>query len=1091
MAKTERLTKKRVLELFKQVDFQEDQILISTHPHSQRILTETGLGNFIRRHREALQGDRRGEAGERELVDNLVSELNDIFGEDIRGIVTRQANARFFYARAQAERNRLTRLTSVYSKLLKENTERKEAEEKTAAEQQKTVDNLFEQVEAGKKTLKDIDARLEGPVIKEELAALRKERDAARLRDQAAWYEERFKDAYIGKGIRSLFRRLPKDPQDIIDVLKPLADEAGAVCPYIQVEGLGERKKGFAEIEAEANIKAYIKKVTGIIPDLRTEQERSIGLSAEEQARVQKALDETRERIAYHTEQMANAKANERYIAGQQMEDPDFALAAENAKKGKGAMLAFAQRELERLIKEDANPLQILAYEAFIDARQEQERILEDFRETKLSWFPLSKRLEDIEDQQVVDTLESDLNLEDPNYMDIALEHYMAAAYIKAPKDPVRSAYEDRAYRYFSRYLPNLRGQNGRFAMISAKADNARVAMETFVEHSLNVDIVKHQDATFDPKSIKKYTEMLDKRVEATHRRLEVINPEYDRLQRYNQNPALARFMALTMAREEIINIQRGLAKDEQGQPIAFTEEHEIQLAAIAKEMVSVMETTKVEGTYIDLQEAASIATETLIPGYDQVREFAAMQYPKLDLSKAADRAVLRDLEADFQAQLQMNHINTIAPEKMIAYMEIMGVDTSKQEDIDAYIAANRSGILEYFSKGGTVYPASLEAYKDLLADPAKLAADPTKLAEIYQAFGSKDLKVEYNPTTRQFTLASGDNKPVVIPPERLADKDFMKTMGMILENPEDKELQAVIAADAGISIAAALDKRADFVMVSTEVQDMGLLGHSAFALNNEEDYAKARVELGKMLTSPAAWAAHKEQMIAAAKAANQPAPTTEAIRAALFAKYQAQYAELLDTYNAHRAEIQQMKNPPVQEAPKTTTMTSEATFRTEKRTRKGQEVSGTKKTLFEKFNGKTVKKKDGTEEHKPGFLEAIKTFDETEKSPEAQAMLDQAVAMAFGATLEYINTYNLSPEVIAALNEQLKAQGIAITPIPALAEDGKTPLVDENNNPIYSGNSIVRETEGSIQTFTLGQDGKVNVVEQPKVQAEEQGGGQ
>ena len=92
---------------------------------------------------------------------------------------------------------------------------------------------------------------------------------------------------------------------------------------------------------------------------------------------------------------------------------------------------------------------------------------------------------------------------------------------------------------------------------------------------------------------------------------------------------------------------------------------------------------------------------------------------------------------------------------------------------------------------------------------------------------------------------------------------------------------------------------------------------------------------------------------------------------------------------------------------------------------------------------------------------------------------------------MEYINTYNLSPAVIAALNEQLKKQGITITPIPAMAEDGKTPLVDENNNPIYNGNSIVRVTEGSIQTFTLGEDGKVNVVEQPKVQAEEQGGGQ
>ena len=130
MAKTERLTKRRVLELFKQVDFERDQITLDTHPDTQRILTETGLGNFIRRHREALQGDRRGEAGERELVDNLVSEINEIYGDDIRAIVTRQANARFFYARAQAERNRLTRLASVYNKLLHENAERKAAKER-------------------------------------------------------------------------------------------------------------------------------------------------------------------------------------------------------------------------------------------------------------------------------------------------------------------------------------------------------------------------------------------------------------------------------------------------------------------------------------------------------------------------------------------------------------------------------------------------------------------------------------------------------------------------------------------------------------------------------------------------------------------------------------------------------------------------------------------------------------------------------------------------------------------------------------------------------------------------------------------------
>ena len=322
MAKTERLTKKRVLELFSSV--KPDLHKLDDFKTADRVLGPNGLANWISEHRTALTSDRRGEAGERELVDAVVRDLNGIFGDEIREIVTQQANARFFYARAQAEKSRLERISAIYEDVLEENQRLQGIQEGNKKKQETALGNYNAQIAAEQQTIDAVNAELSPEEVARRRAELAEELKAARLRDQAEWYanytdasgKKVFVDAYIGKGIKSWFRKLPTDPQAIVDALGPKAAEMGIICPHTD-EARGRRQPGKEELEVEAAIEAYELRIAETRPRQQGEAEGRMELSTELKNKVESQLEKTKGRIKFHEDEMTHCRDNIAYLATQ------------------------------------------------------------------------------------------------------------------------------------------------------------------------------------------------------------------------------------------------------------------------------------------------------------------------------------------------------------------------------------------------------------------------------------------------------------------------------------------------------------------------------------------------------------------------------------------------------------------------------------------------------------------------------------------------------------------------------------------------------------------------------------------------------
>ncbi len=540
-------------------------------------------------------------------------------------------------------------------------------------------------------------------------------------------------------------------------------------------------------------------------------------------------------------------------------------------------------------------------------------------------------------------------------------------------------------------------------------------------------------------------------------------------------DPTVARYTALTMMREEL------LAKGD------LNPTEQAKLAEVSAQLkITITEATK-KGLLTDLIEANKVAAETLMPGYDRLKAFAAAR--GLDLSNPKHREILRspEMQVEFdrifvesvrerQPEDLLLEIQTFiaANEEMAEKIKITIVDGKPYLNFREYVIEHKQGDPMLDKDGKPLYDdpkplldANGNPILDDKGNPRMRLPEPRLYTENVYKLDDKGNRIEVEGSQNGVLLTDA----MLQNPELLAAFGFEMKEGMVVAKK--------VPEPESFSITDILDKREQLVKdPSPNALSIPLYGNASAYVDISELEAMMDRELSEAYVR-----------YTSGKTKSYYAEAVAITKKYMQAIYDSKPVEARVETPREEAPADP---PPVVEPPKPTTMTSEAAFRTEKRTRQGKELNATKKKLEEKFLGKKVVNEETKQETREGgFLQAIDKFDKSEKSPEAQAMLDQAVAMAFGATLEYINTYNLSPDVIAALNEQLKAQGITITPIPALAEDGETPLLDENNNPIYNGNSIVRETEGSIQTFTLGQDGKVNVVEQPKVQAEEQGGGQ
>jgi hypothetical protein len=483
-----------------------------------------------------------------------------------------------------------------------------------------------------------------------------------------------------------------------------------------------------------------------------------------------------------------------------------------------------------------------------------------------------------------------------------------------------------------------------------------------------------------------------------------------------------------------------------------------------------------------DFIEANKVAAETLMPGYDRLKAFAAAR--GLDLSNPKHREILRspEMQVEFdrifvesvrerQPEDLLLEIQTFiaANEEMAEKIKITVVDGKPYLNFREYVIEHKQGDPMLDKDGKPLYDdpkplldANGNPILDDKGNPRMRLPEPRLYTENVYKLDDKGNRIE----------VEGSQNGVLLTDAMLQNPELLAAFGFEME--EGMVVAKKVPEPESFSITDILDKRDQLVTDPTPSSlSIPLYGNASAYVDISELEAMMDRELSEAYVR-----------YTSGKTKSYYAEAVAITKKYMQAIYDSKPVEARVETPREEAPADP---PPVVEPPKATTMTSEKTFRTEKRMKQGQEVSGTEKTLKDKFFGKNVKKKDGTVEHKTGFVEAIETFDATEKSPEAQAMLDQAVAMAFGATLEYINTYNLSPEVVAALNEQLAERGITISAIPVLDAEGN-PVMGEDNKPLTT-NAIVRETEGATQTFTLGQDGKVNVVEQPKVQ--EQGGGQ
>ncbi len=910
MAKSERLTKKDVLEMFDQVDFRE---------HFKGTgKSEAEIKRFVDRYTTDLSEKGLEEAEERAIIARLTGELGEIFKKDFQALDRRIANAQFERARSINSRKRVEALKGLFeaAKTDYQNENRDELQENM----QNSADNRYN---AGVKAdevsnAQNISAAKEAERarLQAELQAMRDKeaelRATAKKIDEANFYITKYEEEY--KGTLGFLKRTIGYPRD-------LEKRAAAIKAYVEtkiaeevhtenadgtistpealrngtvhtlfddtVPGPAER----AHEKAMKELQRQIRNLTGEIKNIAAEE---AAAQAEQEAFTQQA-EVCQQFIDGYNQEIEQANANINAMNGSlinaRANETSYGILANQTR------LELAEHILENELA-DSNPLIQLAYEGYIKQIREQQRIVADF---KTNAGP-----------ELTALIDHDLNLNDVGYMDIAFEHYVAQAFGSGRyENDLLEAKRDSA-KYFGKYIHDF---DKRYEEATRKYEVTATAMDYFAQEMLASDYVgRSTTREYDEKidqQVANNMAAIDARVQNNRNRLEIINPNYDRIARYSTIPTVREYMALTMMREELI--QREMASEAAGKRL--DREDSLTLAEVSKRLEKTIEQAKRDGTIIDLADATQIAVETLIPGYDQVAEFAELN--GLDIRVAADRTKLAAMQQEFASQEIMSQV---AIEDIMKYAEFTGADIfDKENRVDAakrdeFVRTHADEMIAYFTQGTPMVHHTLQnepISKYILSEVGRdvLIKNPQSIAKIYETFGQTGISVTFN--DGKLYIATEGNQPTPIDPARLVDVDFMKSVGIIMDLPQEK-VDAYSKLKAGVpNIQEVLDKRDSFCYVKTADRDLGILGQAGIytAQSADFDFAAERDALRKAYDDPKKLSDLMEKFKKDNPYADpQDFPTIlQQQKEALRFEYQQKYFELYTKHQEKQAEFAKM----------------------------------------------------------------------------------------------------------------------------------------------------------------------------------------
>lgn len=1058
MAKTERMTKKEVLNMFEDVNF---------HEHFKGTgMTESDVKKFVDDYSLRLSEKKLDEASERTIIDELTRDLGDIFKKDIAAINRRRVNAQFEYARAITGRQKAEALVSIFEGAKQEF---QAAEEQGAIEQrtlgaqnQAQADSNMREAVANQDSINADTERREA--AKAELKKVEEERENARKLDEEQWYIDNYEKEY--KEGLNFFKKLryPKDPATRAAQIREWVsekikeEEATTVLGTGEIDNtttLGTKHTHYVynplapgKIEAGLNervaeLRDRIQFLEGSIArseisrDAHLEAQETYVAAAEACSKIVEAYNEEIREINGNIQAMASARdrarSNEEIIKLDTLE----------------SKLELAQRILEEELQ-DANPLLQLAYEGYIAQIKERERIADEFKSDA------SEELDAI--------MRRDFAQNDENYMERALEHYIAAGFGGSDYEFQLENVRKKTQKYFKKYVPNL---EAKYEEITTRYRVVANSFDYFARDILGTEYVgKNSTNRFDreiEKEIAANSAILEARVGESRKanQLEIISPDYDRIARLTAIPNVKEYMALTMMREEIIKEQTAAGKD----GLKLPEARALKLAEIAKRLEVCIDVAKRDGTIMDLSEATQVAVESLIPGYDQVAAFAKLHGK--DLNNPQDRAVLQRMQETFVAE---RVVSEAAVEDIMAYAQFMGADIyDAQGNVDAtkrenFVRTNMKNISKFLTQTGPSYNAKIQPWVNDLTS-GKLAENPQAIAEMYKAYGNAGLTVAYE--DGRLTIAADGQVPVEVSAERLLDPAFMQSVGMRITLDPEKVAGYRRVVDATPVIKDSLEVRESYSYVQVDGKDWGILGQAGvFVGNNVEMWFEGeKQKLHDLMKDPKAMAATMGQ---GAKADDY---------AAMTAEYKRRYKELLTQY-AEMKEVYTKMNDKEEDLAATVDLDELSTpiehRETDPRLKPHSELYDEGLKTVEKADKKLFRNgKARTKTIVDKVLAIDKARAEFAQSDEvANELLNEGIAISVIEMLEELEKHRVSnPTVIEVLNQAIidarKAQALA---------EGRE-LTDEDALAIHMDEDKKLGVSVGDHTYSV-EDGKVKIEE-------------
>lgn len=1055
MAKKVRLTKKEVLNMFREVDFYE---------HFKGTgRTESEIKALIDGFDNELRTNKKGEAVEREIIDRVSATFGEIFSKDIAVIDKRIVNSQFIKAEAVIERDKTQALLELFelakSDIQEENrhdvelTSIKENLNATGARvAQDQSEEIQDIIDSNSTTIDKLRAELS-----DKLAHIDELRATARREDEISFYIDKYEEEY--KETLNFFGRLgyPKSPSKRADLLKAYIEQR------IEEEKIVEGADGTVRVSnavstaqphtlydisaehqgpQERALEESIKKLRLDIRRLNSEnkkleEEQSVvdtDRNAQEEAvkKCQEFIDEYNGVITDCNQNITTIASLHGELINKTAEITEYTGSLRSMR------IEVAQEYLDSMA-DDTNPLLILAYEGYIARLREQDRIANAFVSDA------NPELEEI--------IKNDLSLNSENYMEVALEHYICQGFGSGQFVKDTASIRKNATKYFGKYLTSI---DKRYEDIVKRYEIAEKSFDYFTRQVLQTEYVGHN--TTDKynnrlaEEIEKNDKALDERVVSTRNRLEIINPDYDRVTRFTANPSVKRYMSLTMIREELVakNNSQGLDAEEKE-----------YLAVVSKEIDQEIEIAKRNGTLIDIANATQVAVETMIPGYDEVAEYAKMHGK--DISDPVQRQELVEMQDDFRKTTILSQASS---QDIALYANFVGADITTAEKRDAFIAKYGDKMVKFFESGAPVVHPSITKYSTLLHSEdgiEKLKSNPQQIVDMYKKFAKSGVVVSLDKGELYIsTEKNGENK-VKVSADRLLDPQFMVSTGMVLDLPQSSYAKYSKIGQSVPNISETFETRQKYVYGQIpEGKDLGLLGQASLytAMDREVAFEEARKVLWDKYLSASALKKLEKQI----KAEGQNGAGRDA-KSELIEAYKKEYIKIYAEYEKDKQQFVEASQDSGLATPLMTRNNTEVAKEGHNEHYDEEIETPDKKTLYKggkartnELLGKVVAIADARREFESADEVGIEILNEGI----AVAVVDMLT------TLDKLKVTN--PEVVSMLNKAIEKRTETICERP----DEYSINIDENRNLSISIGEM---------TYSINEDRKVSIEQREATQ--------